>query len=128
MIFIDTSFLISILIKTDVHHEEALLLSNEIYENKLINNVVLNETLNAFTGIGGKIGIDMYNLIKEAFEIEYLSEKDYDDAMDIYLNYDSYINYSDCTILKSMQKNKISKIATFDSDFKKVKGLEIIGI
>ena len=128
MIFIDTSFLISILIKTDVHHEEALLLSNEIYENKLINNVVLNETLNAFTGIGGKIGIDMYNLIKEAFEIEYLSEKDYDDAMDIYLNYDSYINYSDCTILKSMQKNKISKIATFDSDFKKVKGLEIIGL
>ncbi|MBQ9025330.1 MAG: type II toxin-antitoxin system VapC family toxin [Methanobrevibacter sp.] len=128
MIFIDTSFLISILIKTDVHHEEALLLSNEIYENKLINNVVLNETLNAFTGIGGKIGIDMYNLIKEAFEIEYLSEKDYDDAMDIYLNYDSYINYSDCTILKSMQKNKISKIATFDSDFKKVKGLEIICI
>lgn len=128
MIFIDTSFLISILIKTDIHHEKGLLLSDEIREKKIINNVVLNETLNAFTGVGGKIGIEMYNFIKETFEIDYLSENDYNDAMQIYLNYDSSINYSDCTILKSMEKKKISKIATFDTDFNRVKGLKIIGL
>ena len=60
------------------------------------------------------------------FEIDYLTINDYDESINIYLNYDSSINYSDCTILRSMQKNNIFKIATFDSHFKKVNGIEVI--
>ena len=50
MIFIDTTFLIALLFKTDPLHEKALLVSESINERKIINNTVLCETLNSFSG------------------------------------------------------------------------------
>lgn len=126
MIFVDTTFLIALLIKTDPLHEKALEVSKDIHDRKVINNTVLNETLNAFTGKGGKLGKELYKIINEMFDIKYLNSVDYDEAMDIYLDFDSSINYSDCTILNSMFKNGINKIATFDSDFDKIRGLIIV--
>jgi hypothetical protein len=126
MIFIDSSFLLALLIKSDINHHRALELGDNFYENKMINTTVLTETLNAFNAVGGKTGVSLYENLKEMFEIDYLTINDFDESIEIYLKYDSSINYSDCTILKSMQKNNISKIATFDSDFKKVNGIEII--
>ena len=86
----------------------------------------MNETLNAFTGKGGKIGKELYRIIEEMFDIEYLNQSDYEHAMEIYLHFDSSINFSDCTILSTMIRNKIDKIISFDSDFEKVKGIKII--
>ena len=126
MIFVDTTFLIALLIKTDPLHEKALKIGGTIHEKKVINNTVLNETLNAFTGKGGKVGKELYQVILEMFDIRYLDEKDYENAIDIYLNFNSSINYSDCTILSSMVKNKINRIVTFDSDFNKIKGINVI--
>ena len=126
MIFVDTTFLIALLIKTDPLHEKALEISETIRERKVITNTVLNETLNAFTGKGGKAGKELYQVILEMFDIIYLDEKDYENAIDIYLNFNSSINYSDCTILSSMVKNKINRIVTFDSDFNKIKGINVI--
>ncbi|WP_405267611.1 type II toxin-antitoxin system VapC family toxin [Methanobrevibacter sp.] len=126
MIFVDTSFLIALLIKTDKFHDKALKISETITERKVINNTVLNETLNAFTGKGGKIGKDLFYIITEMFDIQYLNQTDYEKAIDIYLQYDSSINYSDCTILSTMIQNKIHHIASFDSDFKKIQGISVI--
>lgn len=126
MIFVDTSFLISLLVKTDSHHEKALKIAESIHERKVINSTVMNETLNAFTGKGGKIGKELYRIIEEMFDIEYLNQSDYEHAMEIYLHFDSSINFSDCTILSTMIRNKIDKIISFDSDFEKVKGIKII--
>ena len=126
MIFVDTSFLISLLVKTDSHHEKALKIAESIHERKVINSPVMNETLNAFTGKGGKIGKELYRIIEEMFDIEYLNQSDYEHAMEIYLHFDSSINFSDCTILSTMIRNKIDKIISFDSDFEKVKGIKII--
>lgn len=126
MIFVDTTFLIALLIKTDPLHEKALEISGTIHERKVINNTVLNETLNAFTGKGGKVGKELYQVISEMFDVKYLDESDYEEAIDIYLNFNSSINYSDCTILSTMVKNKINRIVTFDSDFNKIKGINVI--
>ena len=126
MIFVDTSFLIALLVKTDSHHEKALKIAESIHERKVINSTVMNETLNAFTGKGGKIGKELYRIIEEMFDIEYLNQSDYEHAMEIYLHFDSSINFSDCTILSTMIRNKIDKIISFDSDFEKVKGIKII--
>lgn len=126
MIFIDTTFLIALLFKTDPLHEKALIIADSINERKVINNTVLCETLNSFSGKGGKIGKELYSVINEMFDIKYLDFSDYGMAMDIYLNYDSSINYSDCTILTTMFQNKINKIATFDSHFEKIKGLIVV--
>lgn len=126
MIFVDTSFLIALLISTDKFHEKALSISQTINERKVINNTVLNETLNAFTGKGGKIGKDLFNVINDMFDIQYLAPNDYEDAIDLYLHYDSSINYSDCTILSTMFQNEINQIVSFDSDFEKISGISVI--
>ena len=126
MIFVDTSFLIALLVKTDSHHEEALKIAESIHERKVINSTVMNETLKAFTGKGGKIGKELYQIIEEMFDIGYLNQADHEHAMEIYLHFDSSINFSDCTILSTMIRNKIDKIISFDSDFEKVKGIKII--
>ena len=126
MIFVDTSFLIALLISTDQFHEKALEISKTINERKVINNTVLNETLNAFTGKGGKIGKDLYDLILEMFDIQYLTPMDYQNAIDLYLHYDSSINYSDCTILSTMFQNDINRIISFDSDFGKIEKICVI--
>lgn len=126
MIFVDTSFLIALLISTDQFHKRALEISQTISERKVINNTVLNETLNAFTGKGGKVGNDLYNVINEMFDIQFLTPADYDDAINLYLHYDSSINYSDCTILSTMFQNDIGRIISFDSDFEKISGVNVI--
>lgn len=126
MIFVDTSFLIALLISTDHFHERALEISETINERKVINNTVLNETLNAFSGKGGKIGMDLYNIILEMFDVEYLSPVDNEKAMDLFLHYDSSINYSDCTILTTMFQNNINRIVSFDRDFEKIEMINLI--
>ena len=126
MIFVDTSFLIALLISTDHFHERALEISETINERKVINNIVLNETLNAFSGKGGKIGKDLYNIILEMFDVEYLSPVDYEKAIDLFLHYDSSINYSDCTILTTMFQNNIDRIVSFDRDFEKIEMINLI--
>ena len=128
MIFVDTSFLIALLISTDQFHEKALEISKNINERKMINNTVLNETLNAFTGKGGKIGNDLYNVVLEMFDIYYLTPADYDDSIELYLHYDSSINFSDCTIVSTMFQNNINSIISFDSDFEKIDGISVINV
>ena len=126
MIFVDASFLIALLISTDHFHERALEISETINERKVINNTVLNETLNAFSGKGGKIGKDLYNIILEMFDVEYLSPVDYEKAMDLFLHYDSSLNYSNCTILTTMFQNNIDRIVSFDRDFEKIEMINLI--
>ena len=123
MLFIDSSYLIALLISTDKKHPRTNDLNQELTEKKIINNTVLSEVLNSLTKFGGKKGKLIFNLINETFEIEYLNKQDYQEAMDIYLKYDGSINYSDCTILKKMKKKNINKIVSFDSDFDKVNGI-----
>ena len=36
--------------------------------------------------------------------------------------------FTDCTTISVMQENNIKNIATFDGDFKKIKGINIIGL
>ena len=57
---------------------------------------------------------------------DFLDISDYKEAMKWFEYYDRSINFSDCTIINTMVNHKITKIASFDSDFDKVKGFERI--
>lgn len=126
MIFVDSSYLIARLITNDKYHERAIELENELSERRVINNTVLNETLNAFTKSGGTSVKELFDKLTNIHEVVYLSSDDYEQAADLFKYYDSSINFSDCTILQSMHKFGINKIVSFDDDFSKVKGLSII--
>ena len=126
MIFIDSSYYIARLIEDDKFHKRAIELESQLNEKRYINSTVLNETLNAFGSNGGEEINDLFIYLNEMNEIVYLKEKDYDESVKLSGYYNSSINFSDCTILESMQKLGINKIVSFDSDFSKLKGLTVI--
>jgi len=126
LIFVDSSYLISRIITNDKYHERAVELENELNERRIINNTVLNETLNAFTKSGGTSVKELFDKLTDIHEVVYLSSADYAESAELFHHYDSSINFSDCTVLHTLFKMKTNKIVSFDSDFSKVKGLTVI--
>ena len=66
------------------------------------------------------------NSIYNIDEIYYLSKDDYNESLGLFHNYNHSINFSDCKILEVMVKKKTNSIVSFDSDFRKIKGLNVI--
>ena len=130
MIFFDSSFLIGLIIKSDNKHNDAIRIKEKLAslgnERRVINNIVIGETLNSFGRFSGKQTKEIFNMLHLMYDVVYLSNEDYNKAIDIYLYYNGSINFHDCLILQTMEKLQITKIVTFDDDFKKVNGLKII--
>ena len=93
-------------------------------EAKMINNTVLNEVLNSIDSNNSKIEINyIINRLLSLHKIDFLNYDDYITSIKIFRYYNQSINFSDCTILKSMFENNINQIISFDSDFDKIKGI-----
>lgn len=92
-------------------------------ETKVTNLTVLVEVLNAVkrSNFEGNVG-DLLVCLLGMDIFDFLDISDYKDAMKWFEYYDRSINFSDCTIINTMVNNKITKIASFDSDFDKIKG------
>ncbi len=117
MIFLDSTYLIGIILKKDTYSTKALKLKPLLKdEKKLINSTVFNEVLNSLT-----ISNSNYN-------IDFLTHDDYADAVTAFKYYNHSVNFSDCTIVHSMIKNNVDTIVSFDSDFDKIKGIHRIHI
>lgn len=127
MIFLDSSYLIGLVIKRDTHGDKSLKLESEIEdETKLINNTVFNEVLNSLTPNNSHYSIDELLRFLSSFDIDFLTSDDYDEAVESFKYYNLGINFSDCTILHSMAKNDVDTIVSFDKDFDKIKGIRRI--
>ena len=95
-------------------------------EKKLINNAVLNEVLNSLTRINARYDLNAILNYLYKYEIDFLTPKDYEESINLFKYYNQSINFSDCTILKSMYENNISTIVSVDSDFDKINGINRI--
>ncbi len=127
MIFLDSCYLKGLIDKKDTFHEKALLQDEigEYNELTVINTTVLVETLN-FTAKTNSIADGVYNELKCNNKIVSLTFEDYINSLNFNRGYGNSINYSDCTIINTMFGLGINKIATFDSDFSKIKGINIL--
>ena len=96
-------------------------------ETKVINLTVLVEVLNAVkkSNYEGDV-VELLFCLLDLDIFDFLDISDYKEAMKWFEYYDRSINFSDCTIINTMVNHKITKIASFDSDFDKVKGFERI--
>ncbi|WP_276955335.1 type II toxin-antitoxin system VapC family toxin [Methanobrevibacter woesei] len=123
MIFIDSSYLIALMLKQDRNYKKASALKTTIFNERIIiNNTVLSEVLNSFNKYNSpNLEHNVNNMFK--FDIDYLTEQDYKKALTYYRYYNTAINFSDCTILVTMNKYNTDKIVSFDSDFNKIKGI-----
>lgn len=123
MIFLDSSYLIALMLKQDRNYKKASDLKTTIFNERIIiNNAVLSEVLNSFNKYNSlNLEHNANNMFK--FDIDYLIEDDYKKALTYYRYYNTAINFSDCTILVTMNKYNTDKIVSFDSDFNKIKGI-----
>ena len=129
MIFLDTSYINGLVLRNDSYKN----LSESIRpilqkEAKVTNITVLVEVLNSLkpNNFNGDIKEIIFHLLNlDTFD--WLSAEDYKSSMELFRYYGGSVNYADCTILQSMQKHGITRIASFDSDFDKIKGIQRIG-
>ncbi len=127
MIFLDSSFLISLIIDKETRHIKSVELLDSLTDYKVINNIVLSETLNGIHRCDKRKSLEeIYNILIDTAEVVYITSKDYSEAININKYYNNAINYSDCLILKTMQDKKITKIVSYDKGFDKIKGINRI--
>lgn len=128
MIFLDSSYLIGLIIDNDQHHLKATELKPFLkHEKKIINNTVLVETLNSINRTNHTLETEsIINSILKIDKIDFLTKKEYFKSLELFNYYNQGINYSDCTMLYTMQANNINKIVSFDNDFDKVNGINRI--
>ncbi|WP_407421513.1 PIN domain-containing protein [Methanobrevibacter sp.] len=128
MIFLDSGYFKGLMNYKDAHHNDSLKIQeylNNSNETTVINTTVLVETLNntVKTNILAK---DMFNVLYSQNQIIQLTYEDYLKSLEVNMWYGNSINYGDCTIINTMINMSIIDIVTFDSDFEKVNGFNII--
>ncbi|MDO5832659.1 MAG: type II toxin-antitoxin system VapC family toxin [Methanobrevibacter sp.] len=128
MIFLDSTYLIGLMIDNDDYHQKAHQLRPIIdKERKIINNTVLVEVLNSLKKNNHKIGLtEIMDTLLNLDKVVFLTNEDYNESLNLFNYYNLSVNYSDCTILKTMIDNNVSVIVSFDSDFDKIKGIRRI--
>ena len=135
--FLDTSFIMALVLDSDANYNKAGKLDYILNENCFINNNVLNEVL---TLTGRKINIDSakeiyYNLI-DSFEVldeydilNYNSEnlKIFEKYIGINSN-KTKLSFTDSSIILTMKEFEIDSLVTFDKEFKRIEDINLIGI
>ena len=128
MIFLDSSYIKGLVLKRDSYNNFSKnirpYLSNEA---KAINITVFVEILNALKK--NNYHGDVNGIIHELCNLDifdWLTLDDYKYALDKFKCYNGAINFSDCTILVSMEKYGITRIVTTDVAFHKIDGFRVV--
>ncbi|MBO5966641.1 MAG: type II toxin-antitoxin system VapC family toxin [Methanobrevibacter sp.] len=129
-IFVDSSFLIALVNENDSLHEKSLEYIDLIEKNDCyISNLVINEVI---TVIGNKIdletAISAFDLINDIFHVinEYEIKDFNSTTMLIYEKHNTKLSFTDCSIIVDMHYHKIENLLSFDKEFKKAEGINLI--
>ncbi|MBE6496944.1 MAG: type II toxin-antitoxin system VapC family toxin [Methanobrevibacter sp.] len=128
MIFLDTSYINGLILNNDnyasLSRSMRPFLKNE---RKVTNITVLLEVLNSINKYNFFGDLEyLKNQLINLNVFDFLTCEDYESAFELFKFYNKSLNFADCTILQTMQNHGISRIASFDSDFDKIKGIERI--
>ncbi len=125
-VFIDTGYLIGLILRRDPHHEEANLINSNLPENVelVISEMVLTEFLNAFANKGEhlrKTALQWVNnaisdseqteIVEQNSQLFIRAKKLYSDRMD------KKCGLTDCASFLIMRDRGIQDVLAFDNDF-----------
>ncbi|MDR2624380.1 MAG: PIN domain-containing protein [Methanobrevibacter sp.] len=126
MIFLDSSYLISLIFNGHEDHEKAKKLYYELdNKEKIISKLVFTEVI---TVLDKKLKVSKelleyaYNYLNTDFNIidDYAF---FDNAMEQVLK-QKHLGFFDCMYITIMEKLEIEEIATLDEDFNNIKGIK----
>ena len=130
MIILDTSFIVSYFNTRDQNHPKAVKLMKEIHEPLCLTDYIFGEvvtvslirlkSLDRAAKIGG--------MLLKSLKIIDVEKTIFDRAWNLFCKQKATIlSFTDCTTVSVMQESDIKKIATFDGDFGKIRGIKVIG-
>lgn len=133
--FLDSSFILALILKTDDNYEKALGLVEILNDDCYINHNVLNEVL---TLVGRKIDISAarevyYTLIDNFTLLNEYSIAEYNE--NTFRIFETYVgtnskkakfSFTDSSIILTMDKFGINNLVSFDKEFKRVEGIRCI--
>lgn len=133
MIFLDSSFLVSVEVETDQNHERAIKVRDEIIKDKFgkttISDYIFDETVTVTFGrtrdLKKTILVGMG--LRDSAEMLKIDEKNFEEAWKIFKRQKKTdFSFTDCSTIAAMKAKNIKNIATFDEDFKKIKWINVI--
>lgn len=130
--FLDSSFIIALVNDNDSLHEKALKYIELTETNDcFISNFIINEVITVIGNkLGLKIAISTFNLLINVFNIinKYDNSNFNSSNMLIYEEYNTKLSYTDSSIIYIMKEEGIDNLISFDKEFKKVEGINLIGL
>lgn len=132
MIFLDSSFIIGYYNRNDEHNERAVKIMKDIiagkYGNPVISDYIFDEIMTVlFNKLNLKTSIKIGDNILNVFDWFVLDENLFLNSFEIFKNQkNTKLSFTDCSNLILMESKDIKNIATFDEDFLKIDGINII--
>ncbi|MBI2971925.1 MAG: type II toxin-antitoxin system VapC family toxin [Candidatus Aenigmarchaeota archaeon] len=133
MIFLDSSFLISVEVDTDQNHKKASVITDGIASGKYgmpaISDYIFDEVITVTFGRTKDLekAVLVGEKLNESAEMIKIEDLYFREAWEIFKDQkDTRLSFTDCTTLALMRGRGIKTIATFDGDFKKVKGITVV--
>lgn len=127
MYFLDTTFIVALFVSNDQWHQKAVEIFEKIkLDEFIISKLVIAETITVLKNkLNTKEIREIYRTLPKIFNVIDDSEF-FDDAMEIFVKYDSKISFFDSMYIYLMKKENITEILSFDSDFDRVNGINRI--
>ncbi len=131
MIILDTSFIVSYFNTRDQNHPQAVKLMKKIHEPLCMTDYIFSEVVTVSLirlkslDWASKIG----EVLLKSMKMIDVEKTSFDNAWSLFCKQkETVLSFTDCTTVSIMQENDIEKIATFDEDFGKINGIEIIDL
>ena len=130
-VLLDTSFIIAFDNERDVHHKNAAIMWIKIdkmnYGQYFISDHIFDEIIGvSLRKIGKEKTLDLCNRIIKSIPIINIDNHLFKESWNLFKETNLNLSFTDCTNVALIGLFKSNKIATFDEDFNKIKGIEVI--
>jgi len=125
--FLDTTFIVALFVSNDQWHQKAVEIFEKIkLDEFIISKLVIAETITVLKNkLNTKEIREIYRTLPKIVNV--IDDYEFfDDAMEIFVKYDSKISFFDSMYIYLMKKENITEIISFDSDFDRVNGINRI--
>lgn len=127
MYFLDTTFIVALFVSNDQWHQKAVEIFEKIkLDEFIISKLVIAKTITVLKNkLNTKEIREIYRTLPKIVNV--IDDYEFfDDAMEIFVKYDSKISFFDSMYIYLMKKENITEIISFDSDFDRVNGINRI--
>ncbi len=135
MIILDTSFVVSYFNERDENHLKAAELMKSIANLKFgpvyTTDYIFDETVTVgFIRLKNLVkAVEIGNYLLKSLRIIEVEKTGFYKAWEIFRKQKTTdFSFTDCTTISVMKENEIKNIATFDEDFKRTKGINVISL